>query len=161
VFATPGWWATLFIIKFSQTLARVVLTCIQIVVAVGIGTASQQCAIAGQTVLERKDIPIGLTIIAFAQFLAGTISVSVCQTILANAITSEVSKKLPELHASAIASVGATQIQGLVSNKELPIVLAAYNAGIDNTFYCVLAASCLDFVASFFIEWKQCVKEIL
>jgi hypothetical protein len=133
----------------------VVLTCVQIVVTVGIGTTSQQCAIAAKTVLERKDVPIGLTIIALAQFLARTISVSVCQTILANTITSELSEKLPGLHASAIVSAGATQIQGLVSNKELPIALAAYNAGIDNTFYCVLAASCLAFVASFFIERKS------
>lgn len=80
---------------------------------------------------------------------------SVCQTILANTLTSELSKKLPGFGASAIASAGATQIQGLASKKELPIVLAAYNAGIDNTFYITLAASCLAFVASFSIEWKS------
>jgi hypothetical protein len=114
----------------------------------------QQCAMAAQTVLPRNDIPIGLTLIAFAQFFAGTISVSVCQTILANTLTSELSRKLSGFDASAIASAGATEIQGLVSNQELPIVLAAYNLGIDNTFYFALAVSCLAFVASLFMEWK-------
>ncbi len=115
----------------------------------------QQCAIAAQTVLQKEDVPIGLTIIAFAQFLAGTICVSVCQTLLANTLTSELSRSLPGFDAIAIANKGATQIQELVSKRELPIVLAAYNAGIDSTFYCALAASCLVFVASFFIEWKS------
>jgi hypothetical protein len=115
----------------------------------------QQCAMAAQTVLAKKDVPIGLTIIAFAQFLAGTISVSVCQTVLANTLTHELSKRLPGFDVSVIANAGATQIQGLVSKEELPIVLTAYNTGIDNTFYCALAATCLAFLASFFIEWKS------
>lgn len=110
---------------------------------------------AAQTVLAKKDVPIGLTVIAFAQFLAGTISVSVCQTILANTLSSELAKTLPGFDSSAIASAGATQIQKLVSATDLPIVLEAYNRGIDNTFYCALAASCLAFVASLFMEWKS------
>jgi hypothetical protein len=73
----------------------------------------QQCAMAAQTVLAKKDVPIGLTVIAFAQFLAGTISVSVCQTILANTLSSELAKTLPGFDSSAIASAGATQIQKL------------------------------------------------
>lgn len=115
----------------------------------------QQCPMAAQTVLTKKDVPIGLTIMSFVQFLAGTVSVSACQTILANTLTSELSKNLPGFDASAISSAGATEIKGLVSKQDLPIVLAAYNAGIDNTFYCALAASCVAFVASFFMEWKS------
>ena len=60
-------------------------------------------------------------------------------------------KKLPGFDASAISTAGATQIQDLVSKEQLPTVLAAYNAGIVNTFYCALAFSCLAFVASFFM----------
>ncbi|KAH8667075.1 major facilitator superfamily protein [Xylariales sp. PMI_506] len=127
----------------------------QIIVGVGTGMSLQQCAMAAQTVLKGEDIPIGLTMIAFAQFLAGTISVSVCQTVLTNTLTSELSKSLPGFDVSVIANAGATEIQGLVAKDDLPIVLAAYNAGIDNTFYCTLAVSCLAFVASFFMEWKS------
>jgi hypothetical protein len=115
----------------------------------------QQCQIAAQTVLAKKDVPIGLTIMAFAQFLAGTISVVICQAVLANTLVSELSTELPGFDASAIATAGATEIQGLVSGEDLPIVLAAYNAGIDNVFYCALGASCLALVASFFMEWKS------
>lgn len=115
----------------------------------------QQCVIAAQTVLAKKDVPIGLTVIAFAQFLSGTIFVSICQTILANTLASELSRNLPGFDASAIALTGATQIRELVLAKDLPIVLAAYNAGINNIFYCALATSCMAFVAAFFMEWKS------
>ena len=135
----------------SQTAAWTVLTYPRLDVGAGTGMTLQQSAIAAQTVLARKDVPIGLTVLAFAQFLAGTISVSVCQTILANTLTSELSNKLPGFDASAIATAGATQIQDLVSKEQLPTVLAAYNAGIVNIFYCALAFSCLAFVASFFM----------
>ena len=128
---------------------------VQLVAGIGTGMILQQSSIAAQTVLAKKDITIGLTIIAFAQFLASTISLSVSQTILANTLTTQLSKKLPGFDASVIANAGATQLEGLVSKEDLPTVLTAYNMGIDNAFYVALAASCLAFVASFFMEWKS------
>jgi hypothetical protein len=114
-----------------------------------------QSNIAAQTVLPKKDIPTGLTVIAFAQFFGGTISVSFCQTILANTLASELPKKLPGFDASAIATAGATEIRELVSASNLPIVLEVYNKGIVDTFYVALAFSILAFVASLFMEWKS------
>lgn len=115
----------------------------------------QQPFMAAQTVLAKKDVPLGLTILAFAQFLAGTISISVCQTILTNTLTSELSKKLPGFDPSAIANAGATQIRGLVGKGQLGLVLEAYNKGIDNTFYVALTASCLALVGSMGMEWRS------
>jgi len=115
----------------------------------------QQCAMAAQTVLSKEDVAIGLTVISFSQFLAGTISVTICQTILTNTLTSKLIKELPQFDSLSLANAGATQIQNLVTQKELPIVLVAYNAGIDNVFYVSLAASCLAFLSSFFIEWRS------
>lgn len=115
----------------------------------------QQCIMAAQTVLAKKDIAIGLTVIAFSQFLAGTIFITICQTILTNTLTSQLSRQLPGFDSSSLANAGATQIQNLVTQEELPIVLAAYSNGIDHVFYVSLAASCLAFLGSFFIEWKS------
>jgi hypothetical protein len=115
----------------------------------------QQCSIAAQTVLAKQDVAIGLTIIAFVQFLASTISLSVSQTILANTLTTQLSRNLPGFDASVITNAGATQLERLVSKEDLPTVLTAYNMGIDNTFYVALAASCLAFVGSLFMEWKS------
>ncbi|KAE9362857.1 hypothetical protein N431DRAFT_143496 [Stipitochalara longipes BDJ] len=67
----------------------------QLIAGIGTGMTLQQCSIAAQTVLAKKDITIELTIIGFAQFLASTISLSISQTTLANTLTTQLSKNLP------------------------------------------------------------------
>jgi hypothetical protein len=129
--------------------------CIEIVSAAGTGMTLQQYTMAALTVLPKKYVPIGLTIIAYAQFLGGTLLVSVCQTVLVNTLTFKLSESLPGFDVLAIKSAGATQIRGLVSERDLPVILAAYNTGINNTFYFALAASFIAFVASLFMEWKS------
>lgn len=114
----------------------------------------QQSNIAAQTVLAKGDISTGISIIAFTNFFGGTVFLSLCQTILANTLSSQLARDLPGFDTSVISSTGATAIQTLVSKADLPIVLKAYNAGIDNTFYCALAVCCLAFVGSLFFEWK-------
>lgn len=111
--------------------------------------------IAVQTVLPKKDIPTGLTVMMFTQFLAGTISVSICQAVLANTLTTELPRQLPGFDTSTIATAGATEIRELVSPSDLPVVLEVYNKGIVSTFVVALAFSSLALVASIFMEWKS------
>lgn len=118
-----------------------------------------QSIIAAQTVLSREDIPIGITIITFAQFAGGTIFISICQAILSNTLKTQLSTKIPGLDVARLSNSGATNLANIVSKDDLPVLLAAYNEAIDNVFYCALAASCLAFVASFFVEWKSVKKQ--
>ena len=105
--------------------------------------------------LAKEDISTGITILAFAQAFGGTVFVSVAQTVLSNTLTSQLAEALPGFDTSTISSTGATDIRNLVPMDKLPLVLKSYNAGIDNVFYCALAASCLALVASFFVEWMS------
>jgi hypothetical protein len=50
-----------------------------------------------QAVLAMKDVPIGLTLIASAQYLAETILVTLYPTTFANALTLELSTRLLHL----------------------------------------------------------------
>ncbi|KAJ5096774.1 HC-toxin efflux carrier TOXA [Penicillium angulare] len=127
----------------------------QLIVGIGTGMTLQQTNIAVQTVLSNKEIPLGLTIMSFGQFLAGTISVSVSQTILTNTLTTQLAQKLPDFDPSILSSTGATQLQEFVPMNQLSTVMTAYNAGIVNIFYLTLAAACSAFVASLFMEWKS------
>lgn len=111
--------------------------------------------IAVQTVLPKKDIPTGLTIMMFTQFLAGTVSVSICHAVLANTLNKELPNKLPGFDVSILATAGATEIRELVSLSDLPVVLEVYNKGIVSTFLVSLAFSSLALVASLFMEWKS------
>lgn len=109
--------------------------------------------------LSREDIPIGTTIIAFAQFLSGSISVSVCQAILSSTLSAQVSTKIPGFDAAKLSGSGATNLARLVPKDKLPVLLAAYNVAIVNVFYFALAVSCVAFVATFFFEWKTVKKQ--
>lgn len=127
--------------------------------SVGLGLSLSQPTITCQAVLSREDIPIGTTIVAFAQFFGGTIFVPVCQALLSSTLASQLSTKIPALDAAKLAGAGATNLASLVPSDELPLLLTAYNSAIRNIFYVALAVSCLAFMASFALEWKSVKKQ--
>ncbi|KAF9734949.1 hypothetical protein PMIN06_011010 [Paraphaeosphaeria minitans] len=127
----------------------------QVLVGAGMGMSLAQCNNAAQTVLSREDIPIGITIINFGNFVGGTIFVSICQTILSSTLRSQLAQKIPGLDLSAIAHAGATDLAKLIPTDKLPVFHAAYNEGIVNVWYCALGVSAFAFVASWFVEWKS------
>lgn len=114
---------------------------------------------AAQTVLSREDIPIGITVITFAQFFGGSVSVSVCQAILSNTLRTRLGTEIPGFDTAKLSQSGTTNLSRLVPKDKLPLLLAAYNDAIDNVFYCALAVSCVAFVASLFVEWKTVRKQ--
>ena len=128
---------------------------IQILVGAGTGLALIQSNTAALTVLSKEDIPTGVTILNFAQQIGGSIFISVCQTILSSTLRSRLASTLPNFDAARIATSGATDVRKMVSKQQLPVLLKAYNAGIDNVFYCALGLTCLALVASLFVEWKS------
>ena len=113
---------------------------------------------AVQTVLTREDIPTGLTIVNFANFLGGTIFVSVSQGIFSHTLATELARDIPGLDVSSTLNHGATDLAKSVSLDQVPLLLAAYSKGIDNIFYLTLAVSGLAFVAAWFLEWKTVRK---
>jgi hypothetical protein len=109
---------------------------------------------AVQTVLSREDIPVGITIINFAQLIGGTIFISVCQAVLADTLKTQLGSKIPGLDFNTLSSTGATNLITLVPKDMLPVLLAAYNKAIVNVFYCALSVACLAFIASLCLEWR-------
>lgn len=133
----------------------------QVLAGAGLGLALIQSNNAVQTVLSREDIPVGVTIITFSQFLGGTIFISVCQSILTNTLKTQLSTKIPGLDVQKLSSTGATNLKNLVSKEMLPILLAAYNKGIVNVFYVSLGVALLAFVSSLFLEWRTVRQEVV
>lgn len=60
--------------------------------------------------------------------------------------------KIHGFDAKQLAKTGTTNLSRLVPKN-------AYNDAIVNVFYCALAASCVAFVASFFVEWKTARRQ--
>lgn len=114
---------------------------------------------AVQTVLVREDIPIGITIISFAQLLGGSVFIPICQAVLFSTLSSQLSNRIPGLDVAKLSSTGATDISQSVSMTELPVLLTAYNNAVVNIFYCALGMACAAFIASFIFEWKSMKKQ--
>ncbi|KAF2440246.1 MFS general substrate transporter, partial [Karstenula rhodostoma CBS 690.94] len=127
----------------------------QLIAGAGMGMSLAQCNNAAQTVLSHEDIPIGITIINFGNFVGGTIFVSICQAILSSTLQSRLAQKIPGLDVSSIVHAGATDLAKLIPVDQLPVFHAAYNEGIVNVWYCALGVSAFAFVASWFVEWKS------
>lgn len=98
---------------------------------------------------------IGFALFTFIQFLAGSIFVTVCQTLLENKLVSGLEGKIQGFDPSAIANQGATSLRSIVSADELPLVLEVYNNSLRYIWYIALALSVLVFLASFGMEWKS------
>lgn len=110
---------------------------------------------AAQTVLSRADIPLGITIINFGNFVGGTIFVSICQALLSSTLRSQLSAKIPGLDVSKLSSVGATDLARLVEPGQLGLLREAYNEGVRQVWYVALGVSVFAFVASWGVEWKS------
>lgn len=132
----------------------------QIIASAGLGLTLIQSNNAVQTVLSREDIPVGVTIVNFAQLAGGTIFISVCQAILTQTLKTQLSTKIPGLDVQKLSSTGATDLTKLVPEELLPILLTAYNKAIVNVFYCVLGVACVGLVASFFLEWRTVKQQV-
>lgn len=131
----------------------------QILFGAGLGFSLTQAINAVQTVLPREDIPTGLTMVNFMNFVGGTIFVSVSQGLLTNTLTSELRRSIPNLDVTYILGQGATDLSRAVSQEQLPLLLKAYNLGLRHVFYCATAVSCLAFAASCFLEWRTVKQE--
>jgi hypothetical protein len=119
------------------------------------GMSLAQCNNAAQTVLSPADLPIGITIINFGNFVGGTIFVSICQSILSSTLQSQLAQKIPDLDVSSVLHAGATDLMKLIPPEQLPFLHAAYNKGIVNVWYCTLGVSAFAFLGSWFVEWKS------
>ncbi|KAL8710245.1 MAG: hypothetical protein Q9220_005176 [cf. Caloplaca sp. 1 TL-2023] len=130
----------------------------QVVTGAGLGLVLQAPNLAAQTVLPKEQVAIGLSLLAFVQFLGGTIFVTVCQNLLVNKLISGLEGKIENFDPASIANQGATAVRGSVPPEQLPLVLDVYNKALQSVWYVGLALSCLTFVASFGLEWKSVKK---
>ncbi|KAJ7055580.1 DHA14-like major facilitator [Mycena amicta] len=127
----------------------------EIICGLGVGLGMQQPMLAAQAVLELKDVPIGTSIIMFANTLGGALFISIGQNVFTNKLASGLVARVPGINPALILSAGATSLKSAVSAQDLPAVLLAYNDALIAAFYVGIAMSCLSLVGSLAIEWKN------
>lgn len=126
----------------------------QVIVGFGIGCAMQQAGLAAQRVLKDTDVPIGISMMFFAQALGGTVFLCAAQNIFNNNLIANLAS-VAGLDPSIILNSGATDFRKFVRPEELGAVLVAYNSALTTTYRIAIAASCLSVVGALTMEWKS------
>jgi MFS family permease len=132
----------------------------QVIFGFGLGMGMQQASVAAQTVLPVKDVPTGVSLIMLGQTLGGAVFISVGQTLFTNHLITNLQSVLTGNLAQLVANVGATDLRTVVSAKDLPAVLTAYNDALDKTYVLGVCLSCLAFFGAIGMEWKSVRKDI-
>lgn len=124
----------------------------------GMGLTFQTPNLAAQTVLPRRDVPIGTSLMFFSQLLGGAIFISVGQNILDAQLIKRLSG-IPGLDASSILNSGATSLTDLPDSIK-PAVLSAYNESLRKVFQVGLIMVCLTIFGALSIEWRSVKKNL-
>ncbi|KFY94063.1 hypothetical protein V500_03434 [Pseudogymnoascus sp. VKM F-4518 (FW-2643)] len=127
----------------------------QAITGIGIGLGMQQPLVAVQTVLDISDVPIGTSIIIFAQTLGGALFVSIGQNVFTNKLVEGVATYAPNIDPLIILSTGATSIQSSVAKDVLPGVTLAYSNALTKSFLVAAAMAATTIIGSLAIEWKS------
>lgn len=130
----------------------------QVLFGFGLGLGMQQANIAIQCVLPRADVPVGVTVLFFAQQLGGAVFVSVCQNVFTNELVNGVRKLASNVSPMQIVGTGATDLRNVLSEDALGSVLAAYNGALMKAFTVALAMTCFSIFGSSVLEWKSVKK---
>lgn len=130
----------------------------QIIYGIGVGSGMQQTLMAAQTVLHINDVPIGTSIIIFAQTFGGALFIAVAQNVFTNRLLSNLLENVPTLDPAIVLSTGATSLKQAITEQDaslLPGVLSAYNSALVQTFYVSVAMAAMSIFGAIGIEWKS------
>jgi hypothetical protein len=127
----------------------------QILVGFGIGLGMQQGALAAQTVLSRKDVPTGVSLMFFTQMLAGAIFVSVAQNSFDTKLVSGLTQLVHGLSPEEIVNTGATDLRDVVPPGQLRSILVAYNLALREVFVVATSIGCLSIFGALLVEWRS------
>ncbi|KAK1675773.1 major facilitator superfamily domain-containing protein [Colletotrichum godetiae] len=126
----------------------------QIILGLGIGQGMQLASLGAQVALVQKDVPIGVSLMFFAQSLGGSVLVCVAQAVFNNELRSRLGS-FSGLDVDQVIGGGATQLRNFLPPDILGNVLVEYNAALRSYFYVGLAAACFSIFPSLGVEWKN------
>lgn len=131
----------------------------QVVFGFGCGLAFQLPQIAAQAVLSLQDVAVGVAITFFFQVFGGAIFVSAGNNVLTSTLIRNIAAlNIPGIDPRGLASVGATQLRGLIPSQYFGAVVEAYNGALVKVFELALIVSCLTALGAAGMEWKNIKK---
>jgi hypothetical protein len=101
----------------------------------------QQPISAIQSLLPTAQIPLGTSLLMFANYFGGAVFVSIGKTLSSNALIPALQELVPGVNVQEIVETGATDIASMVTGKNLPGVLMAWNESVVRVFVSILCGN--------------------
>lgn len=136
---------------------RIVCNLAFIGLACGIGYQSP--VIAAQTVLPPRDAPIGMAAVNFAKACGPAVSLAAAQTLFTTRLASDMAEFAPGVNATALGSMGLSDLAGFVGKENLVGALNGYDHAVAQTFYLTVGLTCVSLVGSLVMEWRSVKKK--
>ncbi|CAI6080605.1 hypothetical protein V2G26_011931 [Clonostachys chloroleuca] len=121
--------------------------------AYGIGFSGPQNAV--QTVLPADEIPLGMSIMLFAQSFGPAVTIAIAQVIFTNQLWTNLSGFVEGLTRGEMEKSGLSEIVSSVPSGEARQVLEGIDKSISQTWYLVVGLACATMVGSLLIEWRS------
>ncbi|PGH02378.1 hypothetical protein GX51_04686 [Blastomyces parvus] len=119
----------------------------------GIGFSGPQNGV--QTVLPVEDIPLGLSVILFAQSFGPAIAITIAQVLFTNQLWTNLNGLVPGLSRATIENQSLTQLLAKAPPNMVREVLVGIDKSIIQTWYLVVGLACATMIGSLLIEWRS------
>ena len=124
-----------------------------------VGMGLQAPFVAIQTVLDPKDVPIGMAINGFAGGIGSGLFLSASSALFQNRLVNEVSAHAPGTNITVIEKAGLSDIRKQIGSNRLRDVLLGYDKAIIQTLYLPMALAVLTMLGSLTMERKSVKKK--
>ncbi|KAM7199143.1 major facilitator superfamily transporter [Rhypophila sp. PSN 637] len=131
----------------------------QIIAGIGIGTSTEQPAIAVQALVEESDAPLGIAAVLFCQNLGPTVALSIANSIFMTGMTRDIPSVFPGLDAKAIVASGATELRNLVPVEDVPVLVEIYNQSLTRVFVLAAAFAAGSVIGILGSGWKRITRD--
>ncbi|KAK3389293.1 azole resistance protein [Podospora didyma] len=128
----------------------------QVLYGMGIGFGFQSSMLAAQTVLPRRDVPIGVALQFFMQQLGGAVFLAVGQNLFSSQLVSDLGGLLdPQI----VLHTGATELHNVVPPQDLGIVIDRYSFALTRVFVLGTALSAFTILGALCLKWVNIKKK--
>ncbi|KAH2525913.1 hypothetical protein KXW97_002776, partial [Aspergillus fumigatus] len=108
----------------------------QVLTSMGFGLAVQVPYTVVQVVLKEEDVPMVNALLMFCTSLGGSVSLTISQNVFSTTLVHQLSQK-PDLAnlTSTILTIGATDLDSVVSSTQMEQLIGIYSSAITQTFF--------------------------
>jgi MFS family permease len=140
-------------VKINTSFAQLIIYTGFSGLAYGIGFSGPQNAV--QTVLATEDVPLGTSIMLFAQSFGPTVAVAVAQVLFVNQLSTNLNVLMPGIDEADLGKSSLNHIVTSVPLDKSRDVLVAIDKSLIQTWYLVVGLACTTMIGSLLIEWRS------